>query len=56
MGASLAAYAAKAELICHVLVPKVVDVGKLAQMIAYDAVIEESGDIVDESIHESRSH
>ncbi len=50
MGASLAAYAAKAELICNVLVPKVVDVGKLAQMIAYDAVIEESGDTVDDSI------
>ena len=50
MGASLAAYAAKAELICHVLVPKVVDVGKLAQMIAYDAIIEESGDMVDDSI------
>jgi threonine synthase len=50
MGASLAAYAAKAGLICHVLVPKVVDVGKLAQMIAYDAVIEESGNIVDDSI------
>jgi threonine synthase len=53
MGASLAAYSAKADLICHVLVPKVVDVGKLAQMIAYDAVIEESGDIVDESIRKA---
>lgn len=53
MGASLAAYAAKAELICHVLVPKIVDVGKLAQMIAYDAVIEESGDIVDDSIRKA---
>ncbi len=53
MGASLAAYSAKAELICHVLVPKVVDVGKLAQMIAYDAVIEESGDIVDDSIRKA---
>jgi len=50
MGASLAAYAARAELICHALVPKVVDIGKLAQMIAYDAVIEESGEIVDEAI------
>jgi len=50
MGASLSAYAAKAGLTCHVLVPKIVDVGKLAQMIAYDAVIEESGDIVDDSI------
>ena len=53
MGASLAAYAAKAGLICHVLVPKIVDVGKLAQMIAYDAVIEESGDIVDDSIRKA---
>ena len=53
MGASLAAYSAKAGLICHVLVPKVVDVGKLAQMIAYDAVIEESGDIVDDSIRKA---
>jgi len=53
MGASLAAYSAKAGLICHVVVPKVVDVGKLAQMIAYDAVIEESGEIVDESIQKA---
>ena len=53
MGASLAAYTAKAGLICHVLVPKVVDVGKLAQMIAYDAVIEESGVIVDDSIRKA---
>jgi len=53
MGASLAAYAARAGLICHVLVPKVVDVGKLAQMIAYDAVIEESGDIVDDAIRKA---
>jgi len=50
MGASLSAYTAKAGLQCHVLVPKMVDVGKLAQMIAYDAVIEESGDIVDDAI------
>jgi threonine synthase len=53
MGASLAAYSAKAGLICHVIVPKVVDVGKLAQMLAYDAVIEESGEIVDDSIRKA---
>ena len=53
MGASLAAYTAKAALICHVVVPKVVDVGKLAQMIAYDAVIEESGVTVDDSIRKA---
>lgn len=53
MGASMAAYAAKAGLLCHALVPKIVDVGKLAQMIAYDAVIEESGEILDESIQKA---
>lgn len=53
MGASLAAYSAKADLICHIVVPKVVDVGKLAQMLAYDASIEEHGDIVDDSIRKA---
>ncbi len=50
LGASLAAYSAKAGLICHVIVPKLVDIGKLAQMIVYDAVIEEFGETVDDSI------
>ena len=55
MGASLAAYSAKAGLNCHVIVPKVVDVGKLAQMLAYDAIIEEYGDIVDDSIRKAEA-
>ena len=50
LGASLAAYSAKAGLICHVIVPTLVDVGKLAQMLVYDAVIEEFGETVDDSI------
>ncbi len=50
MGASLSAYSAKIGIACHVIVPKVVDVGKLAQMLAYDGLIEEYGDTVDESI------
>jgi len=49
MGASLAAYCARSGLTCHIIVPKVVDIGKLAQMLIYDAVIEEHGEIVDES-------
>jgi len=49
MGASLAAYCAKSGLNCHIIVPQAVDVGKLAQMLIYDAVIEEHGDIVDET-------
>lgn len=54
LGASLAAYSAKAGLICHAIVPKVVDVGKLAQMLVYDAVIEEFGETVDDSIREAK--
>jgi threonine synthase len=55
MGASLAAYAAKTELICHVLVPKIVDVGKLAQIIAYDAAIEETGNTIDDAIQKAQA-
>ena len=55
LGASLAAYSAKAGLICHVIVPKLVDVGKLAQMLAYDAVIEEFGEILDDSIRRAET-
>lgn len=54
LGASLAAYSAKVGLICHVIVPKLVDVGKLAQMLVYDAVIEESGETVDDSIKKAK--
>lgn len=53
MGASLAAYSAKAGLICHLVVPEVVDVGKLAQMLAYDAMIEKFGEILDDSIRKA---
>lgn len=50
LGASLAAYCAKFGMSCHIVVPKNVDMGKLAQMLIYDAVIEEYGDIVDDSL------
>jgi threonine synthase len=55
LGASLAAYSAKAGLTCHVIVPKMVDVGKMAQMLAYDAVTEEFGQTVDKSIRRARA-
>jgi threonine synthase len=55
LGASLAAYSAKAGLICQVIVPKIVDVGKLAQMLAYDAVIVEYGEILDDSIRKAEA-
>ncbi len=50
MGASIAAYCAKSGLTAHVIVPRNVDVGKLVQMVMYNARIEEYGDTVDESI------
>jgi threonine synthase len=55
MGASMAAYCAKSGLTCHVIVPKMVDMGKLAQMMIYDAVIEEHGETVDESNFRAQS-
>ncbi|MFB0543983.1 MAG: threonine synthase [Candidatus Bathyarchaeia archaeon] len=50
LGASLAAYSAKGDLNCNLIVPRAVDMGKLAQMIAYDASIEEYGETVDEAV------
>ena len=50
LGASLSAYCAKYGIVCHVIIPKIVDMGKLAQMLIYDAVIEEYGETVDSSI------
>lgn len=55
IGASLAAYCAKSGLVCHVIVPRIVDMGKLAQMLIYDAVIEEHGEFVDDSIKRAQS-
>jgi threonine synthase len=49
-GASLAAYSAKTDLNCHLIVPKRLDIGKLAQMMVYDAQIVESGETIEDSI------
>jgi threonine synthase len=53
LGASIAAYCARFGLTCYIVVPKSVDVGKLAQMIVYDAMIEEYGGIVDEALEKA---
>ena len=55
LGASLAAYCTRSGLLCHVVVPKTMDMGKLAQMLIYDAHIEEHGETVDESIRRAES-
>jgi threonine synthase len=49
-GASLAAYSAKEGVACHLIVPTDLDIGKLAQMIAYNAVVKEAGDTIEEAI------
>lgn len=50
MGASLAAYAAKAGLTCCIYAPMYVDIGKLAQIIMYGGIIEQVGETLDEAI------
>lgn len=53
-GASLAAYAAKENISCNLIVPKAIDIGKLAQMMIYNARIEEAGIDIEEAIERSR--
>ena len=54
-GASIAAYSAKADLSCHLIVPKAMDIGKLAQMMVYNAEIVESGETIEEAIERART-
>ncbi len=53
LGASIAAYSANAGIKSTIIVPKRVDLGKLAQMHIYDAEIIQKGEIVDEAIIEA---
>ena len=53
-GASIAAYAARVDLNCNLIVPKAVDLGKLAQMMIYDAKIVEAGNSIEEAIERAR--
>jgi threonine synthase len=50
MGASLAAYVAKAGLTCYIYAPMYVDIGKLAQIIMYGGIIEQVGETLDEAV------
>ena len=53
-GASLAAYSARVDMACNLIVPKNLDIGKLAQMMVYDARIVEAGDNIEYAIDRSR--
>ncbi len=49
-GASLAAYSAMEDVSCRLVVPSDLDLGKLAQMIAYDADVEEAGENIEAAL------
>ena len=54
-GASMAAYTAKVDIACHLIVPRALDIGKLAQMIVYDSHIEEVGESIENAIAHANS-
>jgi threonine synthase len=49
-GASISAYAAKEDINCNLVVPRGVDMGKLAQMLMYDAKIVQTGSSIEDAI------
>ena len=49
-GASISAYAAKEDIQCNLVIPSGVDMGKLAQMLMYDAKIVQTGDSIEDAI------
>lgn len=53
-GASISAYSARVDVSCNLVVPSVVDMGKLAQMMMYDAKIVQTGDSIEEAICRAR--
>jgi threonine synthase len=54
-GASVAAYSAKADISCHLIVPKAMDIAKLAQMMVYNAEIVESGETIEEAMSRAKT-
>ncbi len=54
-GASVAAYSAKADVSCHLIVPKAMDIAKLAQMMVYNAEIVESGETIEEAMGRAKT-
>jgi threonine synthase len=53
-GASISAYAAKEDIQCNLVIPSGVDMGKLAQMLMYDAKIVQTGNSIEEAIEHAR--
>jgi len=54
-GASIAAYASLEGIDCVNIIPKKIDIGKKAQMIAYNSKIINHGDYVDDAIQEAQN-
>jgi len=55
MGASLAAYSSKVGMRCRIVVPKMVDLGKLTQMKVYGGEVISYGETVDDAIEYLKS-
>jgi threonine synthase len=53
-GASISAYTAKEDIQCNLVIPSGVDMGKLAQMLMYDAKIVQTGDSIEQAIERAR--
>jgi threonine synthase len=53
-GAAISAYAAKEDIQCNLVIPSGVDMGKLAQMLMYDAQIVQTGNCIEEAIQHAR--
>lgn len=53
-GASISAYAAKEGIQCNLIVPSGLDMGKLAQMLMYDAKIVQTGESIEKTITRAR--
>lgn len=53
-GASVSAYSARVDVNANLVVPSVVDMGKLAQMMMYDAKIVQQGNTIEEAIERAQ--
>jgi threonine synthase len=54
-GASVAAYSAREDLNCNLIVPRAIDLGKLAQMMVYNAKIIEAGESIESAISRAQA-
>ena len=54
-GASIAAYSTREDLNCNLIIPRAIDLGKLAQMMVYNAKIIEAGETIETAIKRAQA-